>query len=129
MFLLAPVNMISNPVNLTVLIAAEVFKKAGTYDEKKLFGVTMLDVVRAKDLLCREGEGPSGGRHQKPMCQMKILRLLLSEHKMEELKLGKNGVEKVLGLGPLSDYEKQGLESLMPELKTSIEKGIKFANQ
>ncbi|KAL7242040.1 hypothetical protein ACSBR1_014589 [Camellia fascicularis] len=43
--------------------------------------------------------------------------------------LGKNGVEKVLGLGPLSDYEKQGLESLMPELKTSIEKGIKFANQ
>lgn len=40
--------MISNPVNSTVPIAAEVFKKAGTYDEKRLFGVTMLDVVRAK---------------------------------------------------------------------------------
>lgn len=40
--------MISNPVNSTVPIAAEVFKKAGTYDEKKLFGVTTLDVVRAK---------------------------------------------------------------------------------
>jgi len=40
--------MISNPVNSTVPIAAEVFKKAGTYNEKKLFGVTMLDVVRAK---------------------------------------------------------------------------------
>ena len=44
----ALVNMISNPVNSTVPIASEVFKKAGTYDEKKLFGVTTLDVVRAK---------------------------------------------------------------------------------
>ena len=44
----AIVNMISNPVNSTVPIAAEVFKKAGIYDEKKLFGVTTLDVVRAK---------------------------------------------------------------------------------
>ena len=44
----ALVNMISNPVNSTVPIAAEVFKKAGTYDEKRLFGVTTLDVVRAK---------------------------------------------------------------------------------
>ena len=40
--------MISNPVNSTVLIAAEVFKKAGTYNEKKLFGVTTLDVACAK---------------------------------------------------------------------------------
>lgn len=40
--------MISNPVNSTVPIAAEVFKKAGTYNEKRLFGVTTLDVVRAK---------------------------------------------------------------------------------
>ncbi|KAA3471556.1 malate dehydrogenase, mitochondrial-like [Gossypium australe] len=44
----ALVNMISNPVNTTIPIAAEVSKKAGTYDEKKLFGVTTLDVVRAK---------------------------------------------------------------------------------
>lgn len=43
----ATVNLISNPVNSTVPIAAEVFKKAGTYDPKKLLGVTMLDVVRA----------------------------------------------------------------------------------
>jgi malate dehydrogenase len=40
--------MISNPVNSTVPIAAEVFKKASTYDAKKLFGVTTLDVVRAR---------------------------------------------------------------------------------
>ncbi|KMZ56041.1 Malate dehydrogenase [Zostera marina] len=41
------VNLISNPVNSTVPIAAEVFKKAGTYNPKRLLGVTMLDVVRA----------------------------------------------------------------------------------
>ncbi|KAK6132657.1 hypothetical protein DH2020_033609 [Rehmannia glutinosa] len=44
----ALVNMISNPVNSTVPIAAEVFKSHGVYDEKRLFGVTTLDVVRAK---------------------------------------------------------------------------------
>lgn len=44
----ALVNMISNPVNSTVPIAAEVLKKAGMFNEKKLFGVTTLDVVRAK---------------------------------------------------------------------------------
>ena len=43
----AIVNLISNPVNSTVAIAAEVFKKAGTYDPKKLLGVTTLDVARA----------------------------------------------------------------------------------
>ena len=46
-----------------------------------------------------------------------------------QVKLGKSGVEEVLGLGPLSDYEKQGLENLKSELKASIEKGIKFAAQ
>lgn len=40
--------MISNPVNSTVPIAAETLKKTGTYDPKKLLGVTTLDVVRAK---------------------------------------------------------------------------------
>lgn len=43
----AIVNVISNPVNSTVPIAAEVFKKAGIFDPRKLLGVTMLDVVRA----------------------------------------------------------------------------------
>ncbi|KAJ7944584.1 malate dehydrogenase [Quillaja saponaria] len=43
----AIVNLISNPVNSTVPIAAEVFKKAGTFDPNRLLGVTMLDVVRA----------------------------------------------------------------------------------
>jgi len=44
----AIITMISNPVNSTVPIAAEVLKKHGVYNPKKLFGVTTLDVVRAK---------------------------------------------------------------------------------
>ncbi|KAL5454078.1 hypothetical protein PMIN06_005178 [Paraphaeosphaeria minitans] len=44
----AYVLVISNPVNSTVPIAAEVLKKAGVFDPKKLFGVTTLDVVRAE---------------------------------------------------------------------------------
>lgn len=43
----AILNIISNPVNSTVPIAAEVLKAAGVYDKKKLMGVTTLDVVRA----------------------------------------------------------------------------------
>lgn len=40
--------IISNPVNSTVPIAAEVLTKAGKFNPKKLFGVTTLDVVRAE---------------------------------------------------------------------------------
>jgi len=40
--------VISNPVNSTVPIAAEVLKNAGKFDPKKLFGVTTLDIVRAE---------------------------------------------------------------------------------
>jgi len=39
--------IISNPVNSTVPIFAEVLKARGVYNPKKLFGVTTLDVVRA----------------------------------------------------------------------------------
>lgn len=44
----ALLNIISNPVNSTVPIAAETLKMMGVYDEKRVFGVTTLDVVRAK---------------------------------------------------------------------------------
>ena len=39
--------IIANPVNSTVPIVKEVYKKAGVYNPKRLFGVTTLDVVRA----------------------------------------------------------------------------------
>ncbi|KZT03312.1 malate dehydrogenase [Laetiporus sulphureus 93-53] len=43
----AAVLVISNPVNSTVPIVVEVFKKHGVFNPKKIFGVTTLDVVRA----------------------------------------------------------------------------------
>ncbi|RAL08563.1 malate dehydrogenase [Aspergillus homomorphus CBS 101889] len=43
----ANILVISNPVNSTVPIVAEVFKSKGVYNPKRLFGVTTLDVVRA----------------------------------------------------------------------------------
>ncbi|ODQ78563.1 hypothetical protein BABINDRAFT_39515 [Babjeviella inositovora NRRL Y-12698] len=43
----AKVCIISNPVNSTVPIVAEILKSAGVYDPKKLFGVTTLDILRA----------------------------------------------------------------------------------
>ncbi|XP_030525305.1 malate dehydrogenase, mitochondrial [Rhodamnia argentea] len=202
----ALVNMISNPVNSTVPIAAEVFKKAGTYDEKKLFGVTTLDVVRAKTFYAgkakvpvEEVNVPVVGGHAGitilPLFSQAVPKANLADEDIKALtkrtqdggtevveakagkgsatlsmayagalfadaclkglngvpdvvectfvqssvtelpffaskvKLGKNGVEEVLELGPMSDYEKQGLQNLIPELKASIEKGIKFANQ
>lgn len=44
----AYILIISNPVNSTVPIAAEVLKRAGVFDPTRLFGVTTLDVVRAE---------------------------------------------------------------------------------
>ncbi|TRX91312.1 hypothetical protein FHL15_007734 [Xylaria flabelliformis] len=40
--------IISNPVNSTVAIAAEVLKAKGVFNPQKLFGVTTLDIVRAE---------------------------------------------------------------------------------
>ena len=39
--------IVTNPVNSTVPIAAEILKSAGVYDKRKLFGVTTLDVIRS----------------------------------------------------------------------------------
>ncbi|KAK1301771.1 hypothetical protein QJS10_CPB12g01069 [Acorus calamus] len=209
----AVVNMISNPVNSTVPIASEVFKKAGTYDEKKLFGVTTLDVVRARTFFAGKSKSPGlnlvftdvnvpvvGGHagitilplfsQATPASNVAlsadeitaltkrtqdggtevveakagkgsatlsmayagalfadaclkglngvpdVVECTFVQSSITELpffaskvRLGKNGVEEVLGLGTLSDFEKEGLEKLKPELKSSIEKGIKFAKE
>ncbi|KAI6651509.1 malate dehydrogenase [Oopsacas minuta] len=42
------------------------------------------------------------------------------------LLLGKEGIAQNFGLGKLSDFEKKGLEALIPELSKNIEKGIRF---
>ncbi|WP_025673948.1 malate dehydrogenase [Salinivibrio socompensis] len=44
----ACVGIITNPVNTTVAIAADVLKAKGVYDKNKLFGITTLDVIRSE---------------------------------------------------------------------------------
>ena len=55
----ACIGIITNPVNTLVAIAAEVLKKAGVYDKRKLFGITTLDVIRAEDFVARMKGLPS----------------------------------------------------------------------
>lgn len=47
----ALVCIISNPVNSTVVVASEVFKKHGVYNPRRIFGVNTLDVVRSSTFL------------------------------------------------------------------------------
>ena len=56
----AMVLIIANPVNSTVPISAEVMKKHGVYDPKRLFGVTTLDVLRANTFVAEaQGGAPA----------------------------------------------------------------------
>merc|ERR1711936_1041866 len=56
----AMLAIISNPVNSTVPIASEMFKKAGVFNPKKIFGVTTLDVVRSNAFIGeKKGEDPA----------------------------------------------------------------------
>ncbi len=50
----ALIHIISNPVNSTIPIAAEVLKAAGVYDARKLMGVTTLDIVRANTFVAEK---------------------------------------------------------------------------
>jgi malate dehydrogenase len=196
--------IISNPVNSTVPIAAEALKKAGVYDPRKLFGVTTLDVVRARTFVAEnKGVDPSetgvpviGGHAGGTILPLlsrttpsysftdedrealtrriqnggtevveakagagsatlsmawagaqfafSLIRALngaegIVECAMVEsdvtsckffatpIKLGANGVEENLGLGDLSDYEQNCLDTeVVPELEKSITKGIEW---
>ena len=56
----ACIGIITNPVNTTVAIAAEVLKKAGVYDKNKLFGVTTLDIIRSNTFVAElKGKKPT----------------------------------------------------------------------
>ncbi|XP_075709102.1 malate dehydrogenase, mitochondrial [Rhinoderma darwinii] len=43
----AMICIIANPVNSTIPITSEIFKKHGVYNPNRIFGVTTLDIVRA----------------------------------------------------------------------------------
>ncbi|CAI0560502.1 unnamed protein product [Linum tenue] len=202
------IHVISNPVNSTVPIAAEVLKQKGVYDPKKLFGVTTLDVVRAntfvaqkKNLRLIDVDVPVIGGHAGitilPLLSKTKPSVSFTDEEIHELtvriqnagtevveakagagsatlsmayaaarfvesslraldgdgdvyecayvqsdvtdlpffasriKLGKKGVEALISsdLQGLTEYELKAVEALKGELKSSIEKGIGFAQK
>ncbi|GIL84669.1 hypothetical protein Vretimale_14527 [Volvox reticuliferus] len=198
----ALLNIISNPVNSTVPIAAEQLKRMGVYDKRKIMGVTTLDVVRAKTFYAEKNgldvasvDVPVVGGHAGvtilPLFSQATPKVSMPQDVLEALtkrtqdggtevvqakagkgsatlsmayaaalfadsclrglngtpavectyvestitdapyfaskvKLSTEGVDKVFDLGTLSDYEKEGLKAMMPELLASIEKGVQF---
>merc|ERR1712117_184470 len=180
----AMIAIISNPVNSTVPIATEMFKKAGVYNPNTIFGVTTLDVVRANEFIgslkgidpadvnCPVVGGHAGITIMPLISQcspavefepdtLKALTERIQGAGAEVVKakagagsatlsmayaaarftdslteatyfstpllLGKNGLEKNLGLGKLSAYEEELLKACIPELQKTIKKGEEFA--
>lgn len=206
----ACVGIVTNPVNTLVPIAAEVLKKAGVYDKRKLFGVTTLDVVRAKSFMS-EAKGknaetvkiPVIGGHSGPTIlplfsqalaegqkldftqeeiekltdriknagtevveakagggsatlsmaesgarfAVAVFKALLGEDVVRyayvespegsdyprffahPVRFGVTGIEAVLPIGELSDYEKTQLDEIKQILNDDIQKGVDFVNQ
>jgi malate dehydrogenase len=197
----ALVAIITNPVNTLVPIAAEIMKKAGVYDKRKLFGVTALDVLRAEDFvaeskgvdadkvyvpvvcghsattilpLLSQVEGLSfteeevlsltqrvqnagtevveakagGGSATLSMAEagcefaLSLVNGLMGKEDVlcayvegnteyarffsQPVRLGKNGIEEFIDLGPLSDYEATELKKMAEVLKEDIQKGVDF---
>jgi malate dehydrogenase len=203
----AVLNIISNPVNSTVPIAAEALKRMGVYDKRKVLGVTTLDVVRAKtfyaeklgldvgsvdvpvvgghagitilplfsqatpaapanispeviDALTKrtqdggtevvtakagKGSATLSMAYAAALFGDAVLRGLNGSTATEcayvdsdvtdvpffatKVKLGTDGVETIHPVGSMSDYEKEIMTAMKPELLASIEKGIKFVKE
>ncbi|XP_028985065.1 malate dehydrogenase, mitochondrial [Betta splendens] len=199
----AMICVISNPVNSTIPITAEVMKKHGVYNPNRVFGVTSLDVVRANTFVAQlKGLDPArvnvpvvGGHAGKtiiplisqctpkvefPADQLSALTGRIQEAGTEvvqakagagsatlsmayagarftfslldamngkegvvecsfvrseetackyfstPLLLGRNGIERNLGLGKLSAFEEKLVADAIGELKASIKKGEDF---
>jgi len=199
----AVVGIITNPVNSTVPIAAEVYKKHGCYNPNKLFGVTTLDVVRAntfvaekKGLDITKTNVPVIGGHSGvtilPLLSQVLPKTTFTDEELETLThriqnagtevveakagagsatlsmayagarfgfsileamngkkgvvecaymaseetgashfatpilLGPEGAERNLGMGELSDFEKEKLKEVLPELQNNFAKGEEF---
>ncbi|GAB0198134.1 malate dehydrogenase, mitochondrial [Grus japonensis] len=209
----AMICIISNPVNSTIPITSEVFKKHGVYNPNRIFGVTTLDIVRANTFVAELKKLESfmfllglrsssskvpviGGHAGKtiiplisqcnpkvdfPQDQLEKLTGRIQEAGTEVVKakagagsatlsmayagarfvfslvdamngkegviecafvrseetespyfstpllLGKNGIEKNLGIGKISPFEEKMVAEAMSELKASIKKGEEFA--
>ena len=197
----AMIGIITNPVNTTVAIAAEVLKKKGVYDPSRLFGVTTLDVIRSSTFVAEKNDidprdvsipvigGHSGitilpllsqsgfdfsdqdaaamtkriqnagtevveakaggGSATLSMGQaaakfgLALVRALNGEKDVIEctyvegsgeyarffaqpVLLGKNGVEKILSFGSLSEFEQNTLNDALETLRSDIKIGEEF---
>jgi len=200
----ALICIISNPVNSTVPIAAEVMKKHGVYNPAKVLGVSTLDVVRSNTFISElKGFdvsktsipviGGHSGNTTIPLLSQTSPSAQFSQEELEALTkriqnagtevveakagagsatlsmafagarftfsmlealngkqgviecayvdaegmptryfatpllFGKNGVEKNLGYGKLTDYEQSLIEAAKKELNANIDKGVAFA--
>ena len=195
--------IVTNPVNSTVPIAAEVLKAAGVYDKRKVFGVTTLDVIRSNTFVAqiagkstsevevsvigghsgvtilpllssvagvkleqadiekltpriqeagtevveaKAGAGSAtlsmaqaasrftmslvaalGGESVTECCFVQVGDDTTSFH-AQPVVLGKQGVESIPELPPLSGYEQKLLDEMRDTLAGNIAKGIEFAN-
>uniref|UniRef100_A0A3B0MKQ6 Malate dehydrogenase n=1 Tax=Arsenophonus endosymbiont of Trialeurodes vaporariorum TaxID=235567 RepID=A0A3B0MKQ6_9GAMM len=91
----ALIGILTNPVNTTVPIAAEVLKKAGVYDRNRLFGVTTLDIIRSNTFVAElKGKKPQeievkviGGHSGVTILPLlsQIANVSLTEQEAEEL--------------------------------------------
>jgi malate dehydrogenase len=202
----AIIAIIANPVNSTVVIAAEIMKAHNVYDEKKVVGVSTLDVVRAATFVA-EAKGldpttvnvPVIGGHSGntiiPLLSQVSPPVTFSQQELEALTkriqnagtevveakagagsatlsmahagarfafsvlealngkdgvvecgyiasketefsyfatpllFGRNGVEKSMGIGKLTDFEKGLMQKAKTELNANIESGLKFAKE
>ena len=197
----ALIGIITNPVNTTVAIAAEVLKRKGVYNPAKLFGVTTLDVIRSSTFVAEiYGKDPrdinvpvigghsgitilpllsqsgfefsqddadimtkriqnagtevveakaGGGSATLSMGQaaakfgLSLVRALNGEKDVVEctyvegsgdlarffaqpVLLGKNGVEKILDYGSLSEFEQNTLNEALDTLRSDIKIGEEF---
>ncbi|KAI2001472.1 Malate dehydrogenase, cytoplasmic [Ophidiomyces ophidiicola] len=200
----AKILVISNPVNSTVPIVAEVFKSKNVYNPKRLFGVTTLDVVRASrfiseikktdpvneevpvigghsgvtivplvsqsnhpdisgealdalvnriqfggDEVVKAKAGAGSATLSMAMAGARFAESLLRASEGEKVieptfvesplyksqgidffasrvRLGANGVEEILPIGKVSEYEQKLLDACLVDLKKNITKGIEF---
>ncbi|EAS34442.3 malate dehydrogenase, NAD-dependent [Coccidioides immitis RS] len=201
----ANILVISNPVNSTVPIVAEVFKSKNVYNPKRLFGVTTLDVVRASrfiseikktdpaneevpvigghsgvtivplvsqsnhpditgealealvnriqfggDEVVKAKAGAGSATLSMAMAGARFAESLLKASQgvkdvieptfvesplyksqgidffASRVRLGPNGVEEILPVGKVSEYEQKLLDACLVDLKKNITKGIDF---
>ena len=197
----ALIGIITNPVNTTVAIAAEVLMKKGVYNPARLFGVTTLDVIRSSTFVAEKyGKDPrdinvpvigghsgitilpllsqsgfefsqddadiitkriqnagtevveaKAGRGSATLSMgqaaakfgLSLVRALNGEKDVVEctyvegsgdlarffaqpVLLGKNGVEKILDYGSLSEFEQNTLNEALDTLRSDIKIGEEF---